>query len=243
MSGLGRITQEIVEVLGPDVGHARITQETAEPIGPVGGSHARVTQLYCEVLASATDHARVTQLYAEPIGPPGSLARVNQLAIEVAQASSQDVGTDDSWKWNQLIGARVSSNWIDAWTGDKENDLGDETCVTWVSPIIDSGAMTWEKDYRYVTLIAPIQTGIVQVIVVTDPGSPTSMTSGPINIDLSTGPITRNIAIQQANCRGYTAQVTVNFCTTPGLQQPITIWGVGVWGKMDRNLTQWTQNG
>ena len=168
--------------------------------------------------------------------------RVNQLAVEVLLSSSPFPSGDNSWKWNQLIGARVGTNWIDAWTGDKENDLDDETCVTWVSPILDSGQMSWQKTYQSVSVIAPVQVGIVTVKVTTDPGSPTAQIWTQ-DVDLSTGPITRNFNIPQGKCRGYCAQVQVNFCTTPGLQQPITIWGVGVWGKLDRNLTMWSPNG
>jgi hypothetical protein len=84
MSGFGRITQETIEVLGPDEGFGRITQETAEALGP-SPSTARITQLYAEVLSSVEASARVTQLYAEPLGPPTPpdvSARITQLIAE-----------------------------------------------------------------------------------------------------------------------------------------------------------------
>jgi hypothetical protein len=85
MSGFGRITQETIEVLGPDEGFGRITQEIAEALGPTT-STARITQLYAEVLAPVEARARVTQLYAEPLGPPTPpdvSARITQLIAEV----------------------------------------------------------------------------------------------------------------------------------------------------------------
>ena len=80
-----RVTQEVIEAIGPDTAHARLTQEIVEPIGPVA-STIRVTQAYCEVLASVASLARETQITVEPIGPPGSgspsSARVTQLVME-----------------------------------------------------------------------------------------------------------------------------------------------------------------
>jgi hypothetical protein len=82
VSGFGRITQEIIEVLGPDQGFGRITQEIAEALGPVP-STARVTQLYVEALC-ATDprKARITQETVEVLGPPDINARISQLVME-----------------------------------------------------------------------------------------------------------------------------------------------------------------
>lgn len=72
MSGFGRITQEIVEALGPDVGNARITQQTVEALGSVA-STARMTQLVIEALGPTSPaDARITQQTVEVLGPPGS---------------------------------------------------------------------------------------------------------------------------------------------------------------------------
>lgn len=85
MTGFGRITQETIEVLGPDEGFGRVTQETVEALGPTH-STARVTQLYAEVLAPVHAAARDTQLMVEVLGPPtppDTAARITQLTVEV----------------------------------------------------------------------------------------------------------------------------------------------------------------
>jgi hypothetical protein len=86
VSGVGRITQLPVEVIGPTASNARVTQLYAEAIAPLHTGHGRITQLYGEVIGPDTAHGRITQLYAEPIGPPGSgthLARITQLYSEL----------------------------------------------------------------------------------------------------------------------------------------------------------------
>jgi len=81
MSGLGRITQETVEVLGFEPGNGRITQLYVEALAPVF-STARVTQETVEAIGPQDKAARVTQLYLEPIGPPVGPARITQLITE-----------------------------------------------------------------------------------------------------------------------------------------------------------------
>ena len=80
-----RVSQELIEALGPDAAHARVDQETIEVLGPVP-STARVSQEYVEVLGPYTAYARLTQEYVEVLGPPassGTDARVTQEYVEV----------------------------------------------------------------------------------------------------------------------------------------------------------------
>lgn len=92
MSGFGRVTQEVVEALGPDQGSARITQQTVEALGPIP-STARVTQLIVEALVPTSPaFARVTQEIVEVLGPPGS-APPGACALTLASLNFTGNGT------------------------------------------------------------------------------------------------------------------------------------------------------
>jgi hypothetical protein len=137
------------------------------------------------------------------------------------------------YKWNQVLAVRAGTNIIDAWMLGQESDLGLGTSVSWTSPPSDSGNAHAEKDYQFVSLEAPVQTGVATVVLTVLAGGGNVSTSTQ-TFDLSKGPIQMQ-RVQQANCRGYLAYVTVSFATAPGATQPIQIYAVEIGGNSNRS--------
>jgi hypothetical protein len=142
------------------------------------------------------------------------------------------IGLSDSI--NQLIA--VDGTQLDAWFAGKENDLGLGTTVTWTGPQSDSGIPFAQKDFRYLGVNAPIQTGEVTVTLQVEPG--TGIAAVSQTFDLSQGQSTKQFPIPQGACIGYTAQLSVTFTTPVGATKPITIWSVFAGGQIKRSWTQ-----
>src|SRR5207245_1951816 len=71
---------------------------------------------------------------------------------------------------SEVAGARAASGQVDTWFG-AETDLGGSITALWQSKAEDSQKPEAAKRYRWVVILAPIQTGqTVSATVIADPG-------------------------------------------------------------------------
>jgi hypothetical protein len=147
--------------------------------------------------------------------------------------------------YEQIVGARTGTQYIDYWN-DADEDLGTPVILTWTSPLTTSGAPFGQKTYRTVSITAPPQPCTLQVTLAIDPGystSPPIWTSGII--DLSAAPTTKIFNIPNNACKGYAAQVTIAAANSPSpgpvvlTGKPVEIWKLIVGGTIDRT---WVTN-
>jgi len=144
----------------------------------------------------------------------------------------------DSFKMNQLVAVRNGTFWLDAWLDGKENDLGAGIPVSWLSAYSDSGQPWMQKDYRWLGVSAPQQTGSVVLELFVDYNNVPAFTSKPI--DLSSGFTTKFVQIPQDTANGFVCSLSVTFTTAKGATAPIEIWSAFVGGTLKRG---WTLNG
>lgn len=145
---------------------------------------------------------------------------------------------------NEVVAARGQTGKaiIDWWFADPNFDLGLAQTCTWTSPVTDSGSAGLQKIYRYVTLLAPVQSGMATVTVTVDSQPSVSMT-----FDLSgasTGTVLNDHAPQHISSlggdgggalMGYTASISVTLQGVSGQDAP-QIWKLSVWGEIAREL-------
>jgi hypothetical protein len=148
-----------------------------------------------------------------------------------------------SFKFNQIVGARYNSNAIDYWLSDRVQDLGVPAQVTWFGQIMDSGRPESQKDYQFIQIYAPKQNNIAVITLHIDTNEDVSITTDFANspppvvvtFDLSIGPSTKTQRIPQGSAKGYTGLVQINVSPKPGATPDgVEIWAVLVGGTIAR---------
>jgi hypothetical protein len=153
-------------------------------------------------------------------------------------SESAPVGTP---RLNETIAARPSSLVIDAWaTGD--TDLGGAITGTWTSPYTDSGAPGVQKEYQWVVINAPVQTGVtatVQLVIDQD----TTQKQFSWTFDLSQGPTLVATIGPGINPSGYAldntgfmAQVFITLNNTASATTAAVIYSVEIHGSIQRSF-------
>ncbi len=111
----------------------------------------------------------------------------------------------------EVDGSRPGLGNIDTWFA-ASTDLGASIGASFVGKIDDSGMPQAKKTYRYIELVAPIQSGqLATVTVVFDPGVNQASTSR--SVDLSAYPIRKQISIPPPH-KAYQAQVSITTSST-----------------------------
>jgi hypothetical protein len=169
-----------------------------------------------------------------------------------APASNYQNLSANTGSFNEVVVAR--GTFLDHWLADPNLDLGNAQTCSFAGAQTDSGQSSYEKQYRYVTLLAPIQNAVAIVTLNVDNGvSPAKIYT--VQFDLSgTGAQStwqtqdrqtpRHIAAigdgSGGILRGYLASLTV-FVTGTGSTAP-QVWSASVWGQIppDRNLVMRT---
>jgi hypothetical protein len=138
---------------------------------------------------------------------------------------------------NEVIAVRSDKKTeIDYWFDDPSNDLGQPQVFSYTGPLSTSKKDSWEKIYRYVTLVAPIQQGTAEVTLTVDPGSnPAKTFVATFDLSKTTRQIS-GISDSEGNLmRGFLASLSVSVTGVAGQPAP-QIWAVSAWGMPERNL-------
>ncbi|MDE2098162.1 MAG: hypothetical protein KGL39_12985 [Patescibacteria group bacterium] len=122
-------------------------------------------------------------------------------------------------------GTGTVDSWFSAWT-----DLGSNITSTYISRITDSKLPQSTKRYRYVELMAPIQTATASVTVTVNPG--TGALTNTQTVDLSAAPERHTISLPPSVGSGQMAQLTI---AVTGAQQT-SIYHAGLFGWIERNF-------
>lgn len=138
---------------------------------------------------------------------------------------------------NEVTAARTGTTFIDAWFAGGEVDLGSPQGVTWTSALTDSGHSEAEKEYSFIGILAPIQTGFATVTLTIDPGTNPAKTYSWV-FDLS-AQTTRQLRSVPPDFRGFMAQLSVTFNSIVDASQPLIIYRVFAGGVLGRS---WVQN-
>jgi hypothetical protein len=178
----------------------------------------------------------VTLAYYTPTGQWFPLGFATQSATFVPANPTGGASTGSG----EIFAMRPGTTYIDRWFCE-ETDLGSPINGSWVSPISDSGEAWAEKEYRYITVLAPIQPGVTCTYGLTvDMGaeSPTQTFQG--SFDLGTGQIRHIASVPSSINRGFTAQLTLELFNTSSAvyPQPAIVWFAGVHGIVTRSLVQ-----
>ena len=123
---------------------------------------------------------------------------------------------------------------VDQWFA-LETDLDNPINSSWTTQISDSNATAFTKQYRFIEVIAPTQTGILNVTLTVNPGLNATILPtffGAYNVDLSVGTSRHRISLPPSAV-GYECQLKLGMSTTA----KTTINKVSVLGYVKRQLS------
>jgi hypothetical protein len=120
---------------------------------------------------------------------------------------------------------------------EAETDVTNAITATWTGPLSDSGAVWMRKFYRYVTVGAPIQTGVTATVYFTAYDMVGSGQQVTLNFDLSVAAY-QTQSIPANASRGYYGQVTITLNNSVSATAPAIIYNVVVSGEMGEALDQ-----
>jgi hypothetical protein len=131
-----------------------------------------------------------------------------------------------------VLGANAGTpGQVDQWFAT-ETDLGNPIQSSWLTNISDSGATALTKQYRFIEVIAPSQTGILNVQLIVNPGANATILptfASAYTIDLSVGTSRHRISLPM-NAVGYECQLKLSMSTS----QKTSINKVSVLGYIKR---------
>ncbi len=164
-----------------------------------------------------------------------SVAVANGLLVNsYNQSSNTYTGTVGS---SLVLGTSVATpQQIDQWFA-AETDYGNPIVANWTSGISDSGLVGITKQYRYIEVIAPTQSTVMNVQLTINPGA-NQIALGPYNIDLSVGSNRHRVSLP-TNAIGYECQLTI----TTDTSSQTTINRVAVLGYTKRAESPQPYNG
>lgn len=129
----------------------------------------------------------------------------------------------------QLQGARFGTKFVDTWFA-AETDLGNPITSTLTTKPEDSGHPEFAKQYTYVLVEAPVQTGTLSVTIQCDPGRTGAPAPQTLSFDLSKGP--RQLLSLNPLQTGTSVQVSLSMTSS----QLTTVSKIQVYGSIKREL-------
>ncbi len=109
-----------------------------------------------------------------------------------------------------------------------ETDLGNAITATWNSPLVDSGKPGWRKTYHFISVEAPIQTGVTCTVTIVIYDLNGVSVTKTLTFNLALGPVTNLVIPDQP--KGFACTVTVTLTNAVGATTPATIYAVTVVG-------------
>jgi hypothetical protein len=142
-------------------------------------------------------------------------------------------GAGQPTHWNQVIGARTGTTYVDNWFAANDQDLAGNVSVTYTSGPQSGGALHMPKDFLSVGITHNIQNpGTMATVVLTIDEDPTRTFT--YNFDLSQGP-TQLASIGYAATggvvTGFLATLTISWTTVGDPLAPIQIKNVTIYGN------------
>lgn len=179
----------------------------------------------------------ITLGYYIPTGDWKYLPYATQAAFSIAANPALGGSFVTGAAVNEVVAARTDLPILDHWFSS-ENDLGAPITASWTTGLTYSQQPHIEKEYKFITVTAPYQAGMVYLTLTIDPGSnPAKVHTATFDLANTGGQAsTRNIVRISPDLKGFMAQLQVTFVNTTGATTPLSIPNVTVWGCMGREL-------
>jgi len=129
----------------------------------------------------------------------------------------------------EVFGSVPGTGTINSWF-QAETDLGNPIVSTLTSKIEDSGNPEFAKDYNFLLIEAPVQTGTLSVTIAPDPGRAGGPASTTLNVDLSLGP--RQLLSLPSTMVGTSVQLSLSMTSSA----KTTISKVRLYGTIKREF-------
>jgi hypothetical protein len=130
---------------------------------------------------------------------------------------------------NEVTAAGPNSGVVGGWF-TAETDLGSSIVSTLTSKIEDSGNPEFAKDYNFLLVEAPVQTGTLSITITPDPGSAGGPAPTTLNVDLSLGP--RQLRSLDSTMVGTSVQLSLSMTSSA----KTTISKVRLYGTIKREF-------